>query len=458
MTKKTLHLAAPRDPDPAAPASKAGVRRVRARIRAGGSPAAPAPAPARPSRGEGGAGRRAGVERAAGKGSERPSRLEGDRSRQGAAERPPRKETERARPAGDRPPRKDGERRSTAGDRPRRDTGPRDASAARPWGGKPAAEGRPPRKEGSAGPRGAKAEEATPRRRRERVAGDLPARPDARARRAERPAPAPSPGLTITAAPATSVPAVTGDGRVRVSKLLSERGLCSRREADEYISRGWVFADGERVSELGTRVRPEAALRLDRKAEVVRARLATVLLNKPVGYVSGQPEDEHQPAMALIRPEYLWEGSPPAPGSATARFDPAHLRGLAPAGRLDIDSTGLLVMTQDGTVARQLVGAEGTVEKEYLVRVEGCLVDGGLALLNHGLLLDDVALRPARVEWLNDEQLRFVLKEGRKRQIRRMCELVGLRVTGLKRVRIGGVMLGDLPPGRWRYLGPDEAF
>lgn len=254
------------------------------------------------------------------------------------------------------------------------------------------------------------------------------------------------------------MPSAPRDGLIRVSKLLSERGLCSRREADEYIERGWVYADGERVAELGTRVRPDAELRLDRHARAARSRLATVVLNKPVGYVSGQPEDEHQPAMALVRPEYLWEDSPPAPGSDTARFDPAHLRGLAPAGRLDIDSTGLLVLTQDGTVARQLVGADSAVDKEYLVRVEGQIVDGGLALLNHGLQLDGVALKPARVEWLNDDQLRFVLNEGRKRQIRRMCELVGLRVTGLKRVRIGGVVLGDLPAGRWRYLGADEAF
>lgn len=247
-------------------------------------------------------------------------------------------------------------------------------------------------------------------------------------------------------------------GLVRVSKLLSERGLCSRREADEYIERGWVYADGERVTQLGTRVSPTTELRLDRGARAARARLVTILLHKPVGYVSGQPEDDHPPAMALIRPENLWEGSPPSPGSDRARFEPLHLRGLAPAGRLDIESTGLLAFTQDGTVARQLVGADSEVDKEYLVRVEGQMVEGGLDLLNHGLELDGKALRVARVEWLNDEQLRFVLNEGRKRQIRRMCEQVGLRVTGLKRVRIGRVMLGDLPVGQWRYLAPDEHF
>ena len=135
-----------------------------------------------------------------------------------------------------------------------------------------------------------------------------------------------------------------------------------------------------------------------------------------------------------------------------------HLRGLAPAGRLDIDSTGLLVFTQDGRIARQLIGEDSEVEKEYLVRVEGRLPAKGLALLNHGLSLDGEVLKPASVVWQNKDQLRFILREGKKRQIRRMCELVGLNVTGLKRVRIGKVRLGELPLGKWRYLGPDETF
>src|SRR5690606_38974026 len=124
---------------------------------------------------------------------------------------------------------------------------------------------------------------------------------------------------------------------------------------------------------------------------------------------------------------------------APQRFDPAHLRGLAPAGRLDIDSTGLLVLTQDGRVAKQLIGENSSIEKEYLVRVEGRLAADGLDRLRHGLSLDGVKLKPAQVSWQNEHQLRFVLREGRKRQIRRMCEMVGLNVTGLKRVRSGNV-------------------
>jgi 23S rRNA pseudouridine2604 synthase len=140
------------------------------------------------------------------------------------------------------------------------------------------------------------------------------------------------------------------------------------------------------------------------------------------------------------------------------RFSPAHLKGLAPAGRLDIDSQGLLVLTQDGRIAKQLIGENSGTEKEYLVRVQGKLSANGLSLLNFGLSLDGAALKRAEVSWQNRDQLRFILREGKKRQIRRMCELVGLKVTGLKRVRIGKVTLGDLPTGQWRYLLSDERF
>ena len=137
------------------------------------------------------------------------------------------------------------------------------------------------------------------------------------------------------------------------------------------------------------------------------------------------------------------------------------------AGRLDIDSVGLLVLTQDGRVARQLIGEDSTTTKEYLVRVRYGAVERNvqaafppdrLKLLRHGLSLDGHKLKPAQVDWENPEQLRFVLQEGRHRQIRRMCELVGLAVTGLKRIRVGNVLLGRLPPGQWRYLGLDESF
>jgi 23S rRNA pseudouridine2604 synthase len=261
------------------------------------------------------------------------------------------------------------------------------------------------------------------------------------------------PAPTSTRADRTPVRAPAEPGLVRLSKRMAALGLCSRREADAWIEKGWVRVDGVPVTELGTRIGPEQRITVERAAQSEQRERVTVLLNKPIGIVSGQAEEGYRPAIALIGPESRWQDDPLA-----LTFRRAHLRGLAPAGRLDIDSTGLMVLTQDGRIARQLVGADSAIEKEYLVRVSGSLSAADLQRLNHGLSLDGVPLKRAQVSWLNEDQLRFVLTEGRKRQIRRMCEAVGLRVLGLKRVRIGEVVLGRLPTGQWRYLGDEERF
>lgn len=234
---------------------------------------------------------------------------------------------------------------------------------------------------------------------------------------------------------------------------MSEQGICSRREADDYIAKGWVLVDGEVVSELGSKIYPSQKVTLKKAAQTRQQDLATVILHKPVGYVSGQAENGYQPAVVLVKPEKHWKLDP-----SSQRFDPRHLKHLVPAGRLDIDSTGLLVLTQDGRIAKQLIGEDSDIEKEYLVRVSGRIAADGLEKLNFGLSLDGKKLKPAKVTWQNEDQLKFILKEGRKRQIRRMCELVGLKVTGLKRVRIGNVKLEKLPMGQWRYLRDGERF
>lgn len=276
----------------------------------------------------------------------------------------------------------------------------------------------------------------------------MPQAPQApRFRRAQPPAAAPAPAAA--------------DGPVRLNKRLADMGLCSRREADEWIERGWVRVNGQ-VAGMGVKVGPQDTVTVDKRAGDAQARRVTILLHKPVGYVSGQAEDGHPPAASLINARSHWRGD-----ASRTRFSPAQLRGLAPAGRLDIDSVGLLVLTQDGRVARQLIGEDSQVDKEYLVRVrygdvaqnvQAALPPAQLARLRHGLSLDGQPLKPAQVDWQNPEQLRFVLREGKKRQIRRMCEAVGLHVTGLKRIRIGRVLLGQLPVGQWRYLGPNEGF
>ena len=184
---------------------------------------------------------------------------------------------------------------------------------------------------------------------------------------------------------------------VRLSKRMSELGLASRREADAWIEQGWVRVDGA-PAVLGQKVLPHQKITIVRAAAQEQASRVTVLINKPIGYVSGQAEDGYEPAVVLVRPENRW------------RDDRAPLP------------------------------------------------DAELRRLNHGLALDGAALKPAKVWWQNEDQLRFILREGKKRQIRRMCELVGLKVVALKRIRIGGVQLGDLPIGQWRYLRGDETF
>jgi 23S rRNA pseudouridine2604 synthase len=269
-----------------------------------------------------------------------------------------------------------------------------------------------------------------------------------------RPLPRAEPGGP-RAVPAAPAPLPHTEG-IRLSKHLASSGASSRREADDWIEAGWVRVDG-RMAVLGQRVLPHQHIEIDALAREQQARRITILLHKPVGYVSGQAEDGHEPAALLVTPANHWREDP-----AGVPFHPGHTRHLAPAGRLDIDSTGLLVLTQDGRIARHLIGEDSGVEKEYLVRVQhagpGPLPASAMRLLQHGLELDGKVLKPAKVSWQNEEQLRFVLREGRKRQIRRMCEAVGLNVLGLKRIRIGRISLGKLPPGQWRYLGPHELF
>jgi len=247
----------------------------------------------------------------------------------------------------------------------------------------------------------------------------------------------------------------------RLNKRMAQLGLCSRREADDWILQGWVRVNGQPAT-VGLQVSDADRIEVDRRAHGQQASQVTILINKPIGYVSGQAEDGHEPAINLVDARNQWGGD-----TSGRRFQPVHRKGLAPAGRLDIDSIGLLVLTQDGRVARRLIGEDSRLEKEYLVRVslDGVGTDvqarfpaAQLARLRHGLSLDGKPLQPAEVQWQNPEQLRFVLVEGKKRQLRRMCELVGLKVVGLKRVRIGGVMLGNLPVGQWRYLRADERF
>ncbi len=240
----------------------------------------------------------------------------------------------------------------------------------------------------------------------------------------------------------------TGPEPQRVNKWLAGLGICSRREAEHLIAEGLVSIDGARVQDVGRKIAPGQTLTLDRAAEAGLAAQLTIVLNKPVGYVSAQPEPGQIPAVRLVSRANLVGPAPPDPPNARTR--------LAPLGRLDQDSRGLLLLSEDGVLARTVIGPESMVDKEYLVAVRGAVNEGKLSLLRHGLELDGRKLRHAGVRREADGRLRFRLTEGRNRQIRRMCLAVGLEVNDLLRVRIGPIELDDLPEGCWRVLAPGE--
>lgn len=238
-----------------------------------------------------------------------------------------------------------------------------------------------------------------------------------------------------------------GDEPVRINKWLAQEGVCSRREADALIERGLISLDGVPVTVAGERIEKGQTLSLSESASRRLDNQLSVILNKPVGYVSGTPEPGEIPAIRLVTADNL---------SGEAHAIPQRSNKMAPLGRLDKDSRGLLILSEDGVLAKAIIGPLSEMDKEYLVRVKGEITDAKIALLRHGLELDERKLRPAEVTREKNQTLRFILKEGRKRQIRRMCDLVDLRVVDLQRIRVGPILLSSLPEGKWRPLGAKE--
>jgi 23S rRNA pseudouridine2604 synthase len=230
----------------------------------------------------------------------------------------------------------------------------------------------------------------------------------------------------------------------RVNKWLGQSGVCSRREAEGFIERGLISIDGETVTDTGRKILPGQTLTL---ADGDGPAALSVVLHKPMGVVSAQPEPGQTPAVRLLTRSALVGESPSIPDRDTR---------LAPLGRLDMDSRGLLLLSDDGVLAKAIIGPESDLEKEYLVRVTGKITPEKIARLCHGLAMDGRQLKPAKVSVVQGQELRFILKEGRNRQIRRMCELVGLHVMDLVRIRIGSLELGDLAEGKWRVLRDTE--
>ncbi len=205
------------------------------------------------------------------------------------------------------------------------------------------------------------------------------------------------------------------------------------------MSEGLVRANGELVTKPGTKVPFDSEIVLDR----TKLKNVTVALNKPLGFVSNLPEKNYREAKELLTEEN--------------RFDkgaPIDINSLHVVGRLDINSKGLLLFTSDGSVAKKIIGPESKVEKEYIVRFNDIVPESAIERLRFGLKLDGKPLKRATVKRQDDQTLIIILSEGKKRQIRRMSELVGLEITSLKRVRIGDIQLGQLPLGKWMIVYP----
>ncbi len=227
----------------------------------------------------------------------------------------------------------------------------------------------------------------------------------------------------------------SGENRQRVQKALAAAGVASRRVSEDMIADGRILVNGV-IATLGDKVDPEVdELRVDGAVVSIDATRRTILLNKPVGVISTAEDTHGRPTVVELV-------------GADER--------LYPVGRLDADSEGLILLTNDGGLTQRLTHPSFGVEKEYLVSVEGELRPGSLRTLRQGVDLDDGVTSPAKVSQISPGLLRIVIHEGRNRQIRRMCDAVGHPVTRLVRTRIGPLTDTTLAPGEWRELERSE--
>jgi 23S rRNA pseudouridine2604 synthase len=220
---------------------------------------------------------------------------------------------------------------------------------------------------------------------------------------------------------------------VRINKYISESGICSRREADQWIAAGRVTCNGAPAT-LGTRVGPGDEIRIDGAPVRARRHPVYIALHKPVGVVSTSEPHAQPNVVDLV----------------------GHSERIFPVGRLDKDSEGLILLTNDGDIVNEILRSENNHEKEYLVTVDRPVTDMTLAIMRSGVRIMGVMTNPCRAERIDGCDFRLVLTQGLNRQIRRMCSALGYRVQRLRRVRIGSVRLGSLAAGHWRPLTAAE--
>ena len=228
---------------------------------------------------------------------------------------------------------------------------------------------------------------------------------------------------------------------MRLQKFIAECGVASRRSAEKMIESGRVTVNGEVVDYMGCTIDPDIdEIRVDGKVLRVEAKKYYIMLNKPKNYVTTVSDDLGRPTvMHLV-------------SDINAR--------IYPVGRLDFDTTGLLIMTNDGDFANILTHPKHTVNKTYIARIDKMLSEEQLKKLCHGIELDGVMTAPARAENIKRPkhgiEVKITIHEGRNRQVRRMLEAVGVNVMSLKRISVGSLTLGNLPEGKWRALSDAE--
>jgi 23S rRNA pseudouridine2604 synthase len=233
---------------------------------------------------------------------------------------------------------------------------------------------------------------------------------------------------------------------VRLAKRVAAMVPCSRREAEQYIEGGWVRVDGQVVEEPQHRVADEQRVELDSGAKAANLEPVTLLLHKPAGMSDNE-------ALQLLSP-----ATRAADDDSGVRPVKRHFSHLTALLELPAQASGLMVFSQDGRIVRKLTEDALSIEQELIAQVTGSIAEGGLARLAHGLVYEGRALPPIKVSWQNETRLRFALKGMPPWLVEWMCEQVGLRLTGLKRIRIGRLPMAGLPEGRWRYLRAGERF
>jgi 23S rRNA pseudouridine2604 synthase len=232
---------------------------------------------------------------------------------------------------------------------------------------------------------------------------------------------------------------------IRLAKRVAELRACSRRDAERLITGGWVRVDGVVVEEPQYRV-TDQRIEIDPQADLDQAEPVTLLLHKPAGCAMAD-------ALPLLGSATLW-----ADEGSSIRPLKKHFLQLTSCVPLETDASGLVVFTQDWRVARKLTEDAATLEHEVIVEVAGERVPHGLKRLNQGIAYNGRTPPSIKVSWQNETRLRVALKGAQIGQIAHLCEAVGLQVVSMKRIRLGGVPLGKLPAGKWRYLRADERF